>query len=94
MALKLSSTVHGTSTGDRERREAPAAVQDSDVGSDHEVYRKSSQFCTHQEVCDKHIPNFRFTLPGKISAHVQSVYTRILKHVSNHGVLVNVDTSF
>ena len=64
MALKLSSTVHGTSTGDRRRRETFVAAQDSDVGHDHEIYRKSSQFCGHQEVCQEHIPNFAHTSPA------------------------------
>ena len=65
MALKLSSTVH-SSTGNQDlvRREAPAAVQDSGVGS-HEIYRKSSQFCEHQEVCENHTSSFIYTPPGK-----------------------------
>ena len=62
MALKLSSTVHGTSTGDRGRREAPVT---SDVAPDHKIYRKSTLFCGHQEVCEEYNPNFRHTLPGK-----------------------------
>ena len=44
MALKLSSTVHGTGTENQERRETPAAAWDSDVAPDHEIYRKSSLF--------------------------------------------------
>ena len=68
MALKLSSTVHGTSTGDREKREVP------DVGLDHEIYRKSSQFCRHQEVCEEYITPFRYTPPGIIWAYILSEY--------------------
>ena len=67
MALKLSSTVHGTGTGNRGRREASAAAWDSDVGTDHKMYQKSSHFCEHQEVCAEYISNFGYTLPGKSS---------------------------
>ena len=42
MALKLSSTVHGTNISCRGGREAPAAAQDSDVSSDHEMYQNIS----------------------------------------------------
>ena len=31
--------MHGASTSDRERRGTHAAVQDSDIGPDHEIYR-------------------------------------------------------
>ena len=41
MALKLSSTVHGTNISCRGRQEAPTAAQDSDVSPDHKMYRKS-----------------------------------------------------
>ena len=66
MALKLSNTVHGKSTENREKREVPAVIQDLDVGHDHEVYRKSSQFCGHQEVCENYTSQFRYTQPGKL----------------------------
>ena len=57
MALRLSSNVHGTSTG----------RQDSDVDPDHEIYRRSSHFCGHQEVCeDTNNSDFRYTPPGKL----------------------------
>ena len=58
LALKLSSTVHGTSTSDRKRREAP------DEGPDHEIYQKSSHFCGYQEVCEEFVPILDFTAPG------------------------------
>ena len=74
LALKLSSTVHSTSTGYRGRREAPAAAQDSDVDLDHEIYRKSSQFCGHQKVCEEYISDFRYT-PGKFFISVSLIYT-------------------
>ena len=53
MALKLSSTVL-----------APAAAKDSDVGLDHEIDRKSSHFCEHQDVCEEYTSQFKFTPPG------------------------------
>ena len=64
MALKLSNTVHSTNTGDREVREAPAAIQDSGVGSDHEIYRKLSPYCEHQEVCENYTSQFIRTRQG------------------------------
>ena len=64
MALKLSSTVHGTSTGNRGRREAPAAARDPGIGLDHDIYRKSSHFCEHREVCEEYISSFLYTPPG------------------------------
>ena len=68
MALKLSRTVkcHDTSTDDRRRREGPNTAWDSHVGPDHEIYRKSSHFCGHQEVCEEYISDFRYTPPGKM----------------------------
>ena len=74
LALKLSSTVHGTSTHDRRRREAPAAAQESDVGADHEMYRKSSQFCEHQEVCENYTSPYIHTPPGKLYVNVIRIY--------------------
>ena len=74
LALKLSSPVHGTSTDDRRSREAPAAAWDSDVGTDHKMYQKSSHFCEHQEVCEEYISNFRYTLPGKLSFILMVLY--------------------
>ena len=87
MALKLSSTVHGTSTGERVRREAPAAVRDSDVDSDHDIYRKSSQICGHQEVCEEYTSHFKYTPPGKVlylhhsymDTHCLYIYTCIVQ---------------
>ena len=67
MALKLSSTVHGANTSCQGRRETFTAVQDSDVGPDHEICQNSTQFCGHQEVCAEYISNFRYTPPGTIS---------------------------
>ena len=55
MALKLSSIVH-----------APAAAKDSGVGSDHQIYQKSSRFCGHQEVCEEYISPFNSTPPGNM----------------------------
>ena len=45
MALKLSSTVHGTNISCGGRREAPAAVQDSDVSPDHEKFFVVTRKC-------------------------------------------------
>ena len=66
MALKLSSIVHGTSTSDRGRREAPAVAPKLDIGTDHKIYRKSSHLCGHQEVCEVYNPEFIYTQPGKV----------------------------
>ena len=74
LTLKLSSTVHGTSKDDRRRREAPAAAQDSNVGADHEIYRKSSQFCEHQEVCENYTSSYIHTPPGKLYVNVIHIY--------------------
>ena len=74
MALKLSSTVHGTSTGDRGRRDVPAGAWDSDVGPDHEIYRKSPHFCGHHDVCEEYISDFRYTPPGKMSVILEGIY--------------------
>ena len=90
MALKLSSTVHGTSTGDRGRRESPATIQDSDVDLDHEIYRKASQFCGHQEVCVEHISPFIHTPKGKlyICLCIHAVCSASELRLRNHGVSV------
>ena len=92
MALKLSSTVH-ISTGDRERREAPTAAWDSGVGTDHEIYRKSSHFCEHQEVCEDYIADFRYTLPGKLSVifkvYTSAMCTRIFMEFQCHIYLLH-----
>ena len=69
MALKLSSTVRGMNIGGRGRREAPAALQDSDVGPHHEIYRKSFHFCGQQKVCEKNIYNY--TVPGILSSFLR-----------------------
>ena len=74
MALKLSRTVHGTSTDDRGRREATAAASDSDVGPDHEIYRKLAHFCGHQEVCEDFISPFIHTPPGNYCTSMSFIH--------------------
>ena len=61
MALKLSSTV-----------QAPAAP---DVGSDHEISRKLSHFCEHQEVCEEHTPPFNYTPPGNMYINMSFIHS-------------------
>ena len=80
LALKLSSTVHGTNTSCRGRQQTPAAAaKESDVGPDHEICQNLSQFCGHQEVCGAYIPPFRYVPPGiSVSfthrVHIDCVY--------------------
>ena len=69
MALELTSTVDDTSTSDRGRREVPAAARDSGVGLSHDIYRKSSHFCQHQEVCEDYAPKFLYTPPAGKKYH-------------------------
>ena len=64
LALKLSSIVHGPSTGDLVRREALATAWDSDVGPDHELYKKSSHCFERQEVCENSTSSYVYTSPG------------------------------